>query len=62
MSFTVDTTEATALAVCHDCGRRQLVATRLAAWRWAAEHERREHPGQLQASKRYHDAQRRAVT
>lgn len=54
--FRLDMSAETGVVVCRDCGWRGLVfhrgsgGGRLSAWRQAASHERRAHPGQKVAS------------
>lgn len=58
----VDASLTSCVAVCGVCGARFLTsAGKVAGWRALAGHERQEHPGTVAASKRLHDATRRAV-
>lgn len=58
----VDASLSSCVAVCGLCGTRFLTAAgKVEGWRALARHERQEHPGTVTASKRLHDAARRAV-
>lgn len=62
--FTVDDDGMSCVVKCHACGWRQLTATspgRVKGWRAAQAHERLMHAGQVFASRRLHDATRRAA-
>ena len=49
--FRVDMSAETGVVICKDCGWRGIAFDRVSAWRQAASHERRAHPGSVLASK-----------
>lgn len=57
--FRIDMSRETGVVVCRDCGWRGIAFDRVSAWRQAASHERRAHPGQVLASKAFSETTRR---
>lgn len=57
--FKVDMSGESGVVICRDCGWRGMAFDRVSAWRQAASHERRAHPGNLLASKALSETARR---
>lgn len=58
----IDTSERSALAVCDQCGRREICTSHQTARRWLAEHEAESHAGTWFARHHHLLATRRAAT